>query len=238
MGNCFSDQQERNRNRTREASQQETELENLPPNRVTQRRTGDTQRNTSLLPQSLYPPQTQTVGQKSNPREVRGEDFNDYMRVDNMEIVHCKPINQPHEAGHCFVVEFTVRNTTSDYLRFTSVPPVQWTEIEQKQENIGGKTQTEPPNNHDLYAEKPGAQTFNTWRTVWNKIIAPNETMKILIQDVPRLRNINQDANGQPRTASRHIDFHIQVPGNSPSIRATQNIRVVNGVTQEIDFRH
>jgi hypothetical protein len=230
---------ERDRNRRGEPSERGTEFQNLPPNRAVQRRTGGTQGSNNLIstiPLNARQQQTQTVGQESTPREVRGEDFNDYMRVDNIQIIHQKAINQSHEVGHTFVVEFTVRNTTSDYLKFTSTPPVEWREIERKEENIGGKIQT-TPKDHDLYAEKPEAQTFYSWRTMWNETIAPNQTKKILIQDVPRLRNINKDANGQPRTVSRHLDFNIKVPGNNPSIKATQNLRVVNGVTQDIDFQ-
>lgn len=234
MGNecCKPERPGRDRNRRR--SQQGTELQDIQPNRVFQRTIGSNQ-GISTIP--LNAPQQTQVGQESNPREVKGEDFNDYMRVDNIQVVHHTPINEPHEAGHSFVVEFTVTNTTSDYVRFTSTPPLLWKEIEHKEETIEGTIKTTPPKDHDLYAEKPEAQTFYFWRTRLNETIAPNETKKILVQDNPRLRNIDRDANGQPRTVSRHIDFDVRVPGSDLRVRAEQNIEVVEGVVKKINFQ-
>lgn len=235
MGNHQSlcDKKDRN-NRRGEPSQEEIGLQDSPPARVTQRRTGGTQ-GSSILPSSLYPPeqQRQTVGQESTPREVAGADFNQYIRVDEVTIPHVVQVNAAHEAGHIFIVEFTVTNTTSDYLKFTSTPTLEWREIEQKREGEIIPTHDD----RDMYVEKPEGRTFKFWRLNWDQVIKPNETKKILVEDRPRLININGEKNGIPRTVSRHLDFNVGVPGNGPRVRATQNVEVVNGVTRNIDFQ-
>ena len=237
MGNKCSQLKCYGRNRREEPSQQGTELEHLPPARPPRGRTGGTQGGSRLPSISPYPPeqQTQTLGQESNPREVAGADFNNYMRVDDIRIGDKLEIKESHEVGHNFLVEFIVTNTTSNYLHFTEPPTVVWGETIRTTEGVEGQTERQ----RDQYKEKPNAQTFLGWRMGWKEIIKPNETKKIMIQDVPRLINLNQDENGRPRkrTASRSVEFDVSVPGNGPRWRATQNVEVVNGEVQDLTLQ-
>ena len=230
MGNCDSSLQKKKRNRG-ESSQEEMELPNRPHTGGNQRRTRGTQGSSSLLPTSLHPPerQTQTVGQESTPREVAGADFNKYITVDKVE-GKFDPIDEKYEAGHSFSACFHVTNTTSDILRFTSYPPLEWKEIIHKKDGAEGKTEKEQV---DQYAKKPNAATFIGWRWGWDNAIMPNETKQIVIQDNARVRNINENN----RTVSRSIEFDIGVPGNGPRLKATQNIEVINGVKKKLEFK-
>lgn len=159
---------------------------------------------------------------------MAGADFNQYIRVDKVE-GKFNPINQKHEVGHVFLATFHVTNTTSENLRFTSTPPLEWKEIIDKQDSKKGETKEQV----DKYAQKPDSQTFYGWRTMWQEAIEPNQTKQIIVQDVPRITNIDEG----DRTVSRSIKFDIGVPGNGPRLTATQNVKVSNGVKQELDFQ-
>ncbi|WP_375509726.1 hypothetical protein [uncultured Nostoc sp.] len=227
MGNCDSSLKKRNRG---ESSQEEIELPNRPHTEGNRRRRGGTQRSSSLLPTSLNPPeqQTQTVGQESNLREVAGADFNNYMRVDKIE-GDFKPIDRKDEIGHAFQVTFHVTNTTSESLKFTSIPPLEWKEIIHKQDSVEGKTTEQL----DQYAVKPTSLTFYGWRRAWDEVVRPNETKQVIIQDNPRLGNIYEGN----RTVSRSLEFDVGVPENGSRLKAGQNLEVKNGVKQKLDFR-
>lgn len=241
-GNCFSKEaREENESapristgRTRTGNnrgEQGTELSNLQQTGGTQRRTGSPHRSNNLVPPSAYAPerQRQTVGQESTPKEVAGADFNQYIRVDKLE-GKFDPIDQNHEVGHSFSACFHVTNTTSDILKFTTPPPLEWKEIIHKKDGAEGKTEKEQS---DQYAKKPNASTFIGWRWGWDVPIMPNETKQIIIQDNARVRNIDEN----DRTVSRSIEFDIGVPGNGPRLKATQNIEVINGVKKKLEFK-
>lgn len=235
MGNCGSSLRRRNRE---ESSQGETELPNRPHTGGTQRRPRGNQGSKNLISTTpLNAPGQQTVGQQSNPREVAGADFNQYVTVDNIRIEQHSRTDREHAAGHDFMVTFDVTNTTTDYLRFTSTPPLEWREREYKNLMEWGVPIVKNSDG-DMAIEKPDGRTFRDWKMAWNSTtLPPGQRQQIRIMDGPRVTNINQGKDGNPRTVHRTLDFDIGVPGNGPRVRAHQSIRVVNGVKEEELFQ-
>ena len=165
-------------------------------------------------------------------QQVNSENFRDYIELTDIEGQYTE-ISQNHEAGHSFLVQFTIRNKTEKTIEFTDIPPVEWIETE-------SKVNEDTPEVHlrrDMYALKPDSITFKFWRSEfttkprWN----PGEERKVFIQDVPRVTGINEEGQA-PRTVRRTLIFDIGVPETGKRLRATQHINVVRGAKQKVSF--
>ncbi|MEP6519825.1 eCIS core domain-containing protein [Microcoleus vaginatus] len=165
-------------------------------------------------------------------QQVNPEDFRDYMELNRIK-GEFREISQDSEAGHIFLVTFTLKNKSEKRIEFTNTPPVEWIETE-------SKVNENTPDVHfrrDMYTLNPNSNTFMSWRSVftnqqrWN----PGETKNVYIQDGPRIRGINEDGR-PPRTVWRTLIFDIGVPGTGPRLRATQHINVVRGAKQGVNF--
>ncbi|MEH2258112.1 hypothetical protein [Nostoc sp.] len=234
------------------ASEQEIELQNRQQTGDIQGRSGDTQRKNSnirdsniLLTASPGPSnqQTQTTQQKDKSKgkdkqlevpitEVEGKDFNKYMTLESID-ARSTPVDQKHELGHTFAARFVLQNTTSEKLLFTSPPLLEWNEIISQKENKNGTEgilETKPKTNQ--YALNPNSHTFSNWHEQWKIPVEAKGTKEIYIQDVPRVRNIED----QNRTIFRSVEFDIGVAGSSKRVKAIQRVEAINGRKEQLSL--
>jgi hypothetical protein len=230
MGNCASTRNRRERNSN--AGQEGREFDNLSQqaNRPRSPQTG----TTSNFPASNLPQTQASLENENAPREVNGADFNQYMTVESIKGEPKEMTTGQHDVGHNFLVKVNVRNRTTESLRFTSTPSIEWKEIIRKTDGENAQTTTEEL---DQYERLPTSQTFYFWRTAFEGMIAPNEQKEIMILDRPKLGIPQDKDNNVGRTCSRKVDFDIGLPESEKRLKATQNIEVVNGQTMVNDFQ-